>query len=173
MGLDAEVVSAVFRGPGWRVTLADGTELEADFVIAATGVLHHPFTPEIPGLETFTGDVVHTARWDDFRLEHRPTNCGHRHGFDWGAGRSALQPEASKIAQFARTPQWVLWAPMGLRQPSVVTAALLLMAPSVNRRLYAAALQMSRDPGRHRDPAKLASASGAGLGAVELAGTGS
>ena len=34
-------------------------------MIAATGVLHHPFTPDIPGLDTFGGDVVHTARWDD------------------------------------------------------------------------------------------------------------
>jgi cation diffusion facilitator CzcD-associated flavoprotein CzcO len=63
--LDAEVVFAVFTGSAWQIKTADGSELEADFVIAATGVLHHPFTPDIPGLDTFGGDVVHTARWDD------------------------------------------------------------------------------------------------------------
>ena len=63
--LNAEVVSTVFTGSRWQITTADGVELEADFVIAATGVLHHPFTPDIPGLDTFGGDVVHTARWDD------------------------------------------------------------------------------------------------------------
>ena len=63
--LNATVVSAEFTGAGWRLETADGSVLSADFVIAATGVLHHPFTPDIPGLETFAGDVVHTARWDD------------------------------------------------------------------------------------------------------------
>ncbi len=63
--LKSEVVSTVFDGATWQVATADGTELEADFVIAATGVLHHPFTPDIPGLDSFDGDVVHTARWDD------------------------------------------------------------------------------------------------------------
>jgi cation diffusion facilitator CzcD-associated flavoprotein CzcO len=62
---DAEVVFAVFTGSAWQIKTADGSELEADFVIAATGVLHHPFTPDIPWLDTFGGDVVHTARWDD------------------------------------------------------------------------------------------------------------
>ena len=47
--LKSEVVSTVFDGATWQVATADGTELEADFVIAATGVLHHPFTPDIPG----------------------------------------------------------------------------------------------------------------------------
>ena len=60
--LNSEVVSTEFTGSAWQIGTADGVELEADFVIAATGVLHHPFTPDIPGLDTFTGDVVHTAR---------------------------------------------------------------------------------------------------------------
>jgi cation diffusion facilitator CzcD-associated flavoprotein CzcO len=63
--LNSEVVSTEFTGSAWQIGTADGAELEADFVIAATGVLHHPFTPDIPGLDTFTGDVVHTARWVD------------------------------------------------------------------------------------------------------------
>jgi cation diffusion facilitator CzcD-associated flavoprotein CzcO len=40
--LNAEAVSTVFTGSRWQITTADGGELEADFVIAATGVLHHP-----------------------------------------------------------------------------------------------------------------------------------
>lgn len=46
--LGAEVVGAEFTGAGWRISVADGSTLEADFLIAATGVLHHPFTPDIP-----------------------------------------------------------------------------------------------------------------------------
>lgn len=140
--LNAEVVSSVFEGSRWRVTTADGTEFEADFVIAATGVLHHPFTPDIPGLADFTGDIVHTARWDD------SVQTSGRRIAVIGSGStgvqvvSALQPKAAKLTQFARTPQWVLWAPMHLRQPGVVSAV-LKAAPPVNRRLYDAALQMS------------------------------
>ena len=53
--LNTEVVSAVFTESGWQVATSDGAELDADFVIAATGVLHHPFTPDIPGLVWNTG----------------------------------------------------------------------------------------------------------------------
>ncbi|MFZ3270236.1 MAG: NAD(P)/FAD-dependent oxidoreductase, partial [Mycobacterium sp.] len=63
--LGCEVTSAVFTGNQWRVSTAGGDEFDADFVIAATGVLHHPFVPGIPGLDAFTGPVVHTARWTD------------------------------------------------------------------------------------------------------------
>ena len=49
-------------GPGgWA------TELRAigpGLVIAATGVLHHPKYPEIEGVDSFEGQVFHSARWD-------------------------------------------------------------------------------------------------------------
>lgn len=133
--LETEVVDAVFTDAGWKLTFADGTTRTADFVIAATGVLHHPHTPDIPGLGGFEGAVVHTARWDD-AIE----TAGKRVAVI-GSGStgvqivSALQPEAARLVQFARTPQWVLWAPMGLRQP-VVFGKLLAAAPALHHRLY-------------------------------------
>jgi len=133
--LNSEVTAAVFTDPRWEVTLADGTVLAADFVIAATGVLHHPFTPDIPGRDTFTGEVVHTARWDD-----AITTAGKRIAVI-GSGStgvqvvSALQPKATKIVQFTRTPQWVLWAPMDMRQPRLV-GRLLSRFPALHRQLY-------------------------------------
>ncbi len=48
---------------------------------------------------------------------------------------SALQPKAARIAHFVRTPQWVMWAPMGLRQPAVL-GALLRRLPAAQRVLY-------------------------------------
>ncbi|SHS36739.1 monooxygenase [Mycobacteroides abscessus subsp. abscessus] len=48
-----EVTAAEFTGSGWRVTTAAGEALECDFLIAATGVLHHPNIPDIPGLDSF------------------------------------------------------------------------------------------------------------------------
>jgi len=97
----------------WTVTTENET-LTADFVICATGVLHHPFTPDIPGMDSFEGTVVHTARWNP-ELE----TAGKRIAVI-GTGStgvqvvSALQPEASRLLHFARSPQWMLWAPMKL-----------------------------------------------------------
>jgi cation diffusion facilitator CzcD-associated flavoprotein CzcO len=137
--LNTTVVSAVFTGRKWRVETADGAVLEADFVIAATGVLHHPFTPAIPGLDTFEGDVVHTVRWDD-----DIATDGRRIAVI-GAGSagvqiiSALQGEAERIWHLVRTPQWVMWAPMGLPQLALFGKA-LRRSPRLHRRLYNALL---------------------------------
>src|SRR5215472_940643 len=49
----------------WRVALAGGETLSAQFLIAATGFLCQPKTPDIAGIETFSGRIIHTAAWDD------------------------------------------------------------------------------------------------------------
>lgn len=121
--LNTEVTEARWDNGTWTVTTGDGDGLTADFVICATGVLHHPFTPDIPGLDAFGGPVVHTARWDpNVQTEGRRVAV-------IGTGStgvqvvSALQPEAAEVIHFARSAQWVLWAPMALRQPRVLAAA--------------------------------------------------
>ena len=117
--LDCEVTEAVFADDGWRVRTADGDQIDADFVIAATGVLHHPFIPDIPGLDSFAGPVVHTARWTDINTRGKRVAV-------IGTGStgvqvfSALQPDAAHITHFARTPQWVMWMPMRMPQPRIV-----------------------------------------------------
>ena len=133
--LNSEVTSTVFTGTKWRVATADGAELEADFVIAATGVLHHAFIPDIPGLDSFHGDVVHTARWDD-RIETSGRSIAVIGNGSTGVQIvSALQRDATHITHFVRTPQWVMWAPTRLTQPGVLSA-ILRRRPTVNRRLY-------------------------------------
>ncbi|MGE2691881.1 flavin-containing monooxygenase [Mycolicibacterium pulveris] len=133
--LNAEVVSAEFTGAGWCVVAADGRRWEADFLIAATGVLHHPYTPPIPGLDTFGGQVAHTARWDD-RIEVRGRRIGVIGNGSTGVQVvSALQPEAAEITHFVRTPQWVMSVPTTLRQPELI-GRLLSARPGLNRRLY-------------------------------------
>jgi cation diffusion facilitator CzcD-associated flavoprotein CzcO len=49
----------------WQLTLAGGESLQTRFLITATGFLSQPYTPQIPGIESFRGDVVHTTAWDD------------------------------------------------------------------------------------------------------------
>src|SRR3954471_10715338 len=46
----------------WRVTAGDGRSFDGDVLILATGQLHQPHYPAIPGAETFAGHTFHSAR---------------------------------------------------------------------------------------------------------------
>jgi cation diffusion facilitator CzcD-associated flavoprotein CzcO len=106
-----EVDSCTYADGVWTVTTKAGMTVEADIVITATGVLHHPRMPEIEGLESFAGTVAHSARWDDaIALD------GKRIGVV-GSGStgvqlvSALAGRASKLGHFQRSPQWIMPMP--------------------------------------------------------------
>ena len=47
---------------GWEVATASGFVDRFDWVVAATGILHHPKLPAIEGLDTFEGATCSTAR---------------------------------------------------------------------------------------------------------------
>ncbi len=104
----AEVTRAEFSGGRWHLETKDGRRDEADVVIAATGVLHHPNVPSIEGLERFGGAVFHSARWD-----HAVKLEGRRVGIV-GTGSSAVQitsaivERVAKLSLFQRTAQWIL-----------------------------------------------------------------
>ena len=92
----------------WQVTFEDGTGIEARHVIRATGGLHVPRWPDVPGREDFGRSLMHSARWDhDVDLE------GARVGVI-GSAASAIQivPQVAKAAAsltvFQRTPSWIL-----------------------------------------------------------------
>ncbi|RDI42153.1 flavin-containing monooxygenase [Nocardia mexicana] len=95
----------------WRLRTADGGELTARYVIAATGVLTRPKLPEIPGVETFGGLTMHTSRWD-----HSQDLRGKRVAII-GTGASAVQviptiaPDVGQLVVFQRTPIWCLPRP--------------------------------------------------------------
>jgi cation diffusion facilitator CzcD-associated flavoprotein CzcO len=109
--LGDEVISCVYADGRWNIETASGFREEADIVIAATGVLHHPRIPEFEGLEDFAGHVFHSARWD-----HAAPLDGARVGVI-GTGSTAVQivsaivERVSKLSLFQRTPQWVLQQP--------------------------------------------------------------
>jgi cation diffusion facilitator CzcD-associated flavoprotein CzcO len=102
-----EVERCAWEGGRWRLAMRDGTTDEADVVIAATGVLHHPKYPDIPGLGTFAGPCFHSARW-----EHAVPVAGKRLGVI-GTGSSAIQivtalvQEVAELRLFQRTAQWI------------------------------------------------------------------
>jgi cyclohexanone monooxygenase len=90
----------------WRISIRDGEELTARFVIGATGALTEPKLPDIAGVETFAGAKLHTARWD-----HSQDLTGKRVGVI-GTGASAVQvipeiaPTVEHLTVFQRTPIW-------------------------------------------------------------------
>jgi cation diffusion facilitator CzcD-associated flavoprotein CzcO len=102
-----EVDRAAFEDGRWRIQLKGGEAVEADFLVAACGILHHPRYPEIPGLDSFAGSAFHSSRWD-----HDVELSGRRVGVV-GTGStgvqlvSALVDEAGRLVHFQRTPQWV------------------------------------------------------------------
>lgn len=104
----AEVVSCTFIDGAWQVVTQSGLTCEADVLIAATGVLHHPSTPDIPGLDSFTGVALHSARWDDSVVVD-----GRRVGVI-GSGSTGVQlvselgGRASALSHFQRSPQWIM-----------------------------------------------------------------
>lgn len=92
----------------WRVVLAGGDTLTAQFLITATGFLSQPCVPDIPGITGFNGKMIHSTRWDySHSLE------GRRIGII-GTGVTAVQliPEladkASDLTVYQRTPIWVV-----------------------------------------------------------------
>ena len=105
--LSEEIVRMEFRDSRWHIETSAGRRDEADVVIAATGVLHHPMIPEIAGLETFAGARFHSAQWD-----HSVPLDGKRVGVI-GTGSTAIQitgalvPRVAKFSLFQRTAQWV------------------------------------------------------------------
>jgi cation diffusion facilitator CzcD-associated flavoprotein CzcO len=92
----------------WTVRTADGAEHVAEVLIIATGQLHRPVIPNVPGRDTFTGTAFHSARWNhDYDLRGKRVAVV-------GTGASAVQfvPEiAREVAQltvYQRSGNWFL-----------------------------------------------------------------
>jgi cation diffusion facilitator CzcD-associated flavoprotein CzcO len=95
------------RWQRWRVRVAGGETLTARYLLTATGFLSQPHRPDIPGIDSFAGKVIHTSDWDA--------------GYDVtgkrvaviGTGATAVQviPElarkAAELTVYQRTAIWV------------------------------------------------------------------
>jgi len=94
----------------WRLTTTRG-EFTSRHVVAGAGPWNEPLIPDIPGLETFTGEMFHSARWN-----HDHDLTGKRVAV-LGTGASAvqfvpeIQPDVERLHLFQRTAQWVLPKP--------------------------------------------------------------
>ena len=103
-----EVTRCEFVDGKWHLETQSGLKDQADIVIAATGVLHHPRYPDIDGIDTFDGAIFHTARWDhSVPLDNRRIGVI-GNGSTGVQIISALAHRAARITHFTRTPQWIM-----------------------------------------------------------------
>jgi cation diffusion facilitator CzcD-associated flavoprotein CzcO len=110
MCFDAPVTFAAFDEPSgtWTVTLGpDGSVMRARFLVAATGVLSVPYTPDVPGRERFTGVQHHTGRWPA-----DPVDFAGKRAAVVGTSSSGVQvvptilDEAASLTVYQRTANW-------------------------------------------------------------------
>jgi cyclohexanone monooxygenase len=91
----------------WEMETSKG-RFTADVVIAAFGALCEPSVPDIPGIDQFEGDIIHSARWN------HETDLTGRKVAVIGTGASAVQivPSiAARVGQlevYQRTAPWIL-----------------------------------------------------------------
>lgn len=108
-GVNSCVYSETDQGGYWTVKTNQGNTLQADLLFAATGILHQPSLPDIPGRDSFSGPAFHTARWD-----HSVDLEGKRIGIiGTGSTSAQLAPELIKlpgtqVSVFQRTAHWII-----------------------------------------------------------------
>jgi cation diffusion facilitator CzcD-associated flavoprotein CzcO len=95
----------------WILTTDDGDTFTARAVVSGVGGLVDPAWPDIKGLQSFRGELFHTARWNhDFDLTGKNVAV-------IGTGASAVQvvpalaPQVARLSVFQRTPAWVVPKP--------------------------------------------------------------
>src|SRR4051812_17492844 len=95
------------EAPLWSVTLEDGSQHTARFLITAIGPLSAPTMPRIEGIESFQGRSCHTARWP-----HEAVSFEGKRVAVIGTGATGVQTiqevakTAGHLTVFQRTPNW-------------------------------------------------------------------
>jgi cation diffusion facilitator CzcD-associated flavoprotein CzcO len=97
----------------WTVKTADGHVANCKYLFLATGLLHRKYTPDLPGLSDFKGQLIHSGAYPE------DLDCTGKKVGIIGAGATAVQIQqelgkvASEMTIFLRRPSYCL--PMGQR----------------------------------------------------------
>lgn len=133
----------------WRIhvrhtTTGSSYVHEAQFLFSGAGYIHEPRKPDFPGIETFRGPIVHSARWKkdlDLRKQ-RIVVVGN------GCSASQIIPaildEAESIHQVFRSKHWIV-PPVEVQYPISPFVFLGKYAPwtqSLQRMILATTLEL-------------------------------
>lgn len=95
----------------WKLSFANGNQVNAKHVVLGIGGLHIPQTPTFDGVENFKGEIFHSAEWNhDVDLRGKKVAV-------IGTGASAIQiipaiaDKVEKLYSFQRTAPWVMPKP--------------------------------------------------------------
>lgn len=106
---ETRVVSATWDDDCWTVTTDRGDGLTSQFLVMAVGCLSTKKLPELDGLDSFTGTVVHTGQWP-----HEPVDVAGKRIGVIGTGSSGIQlipilaEQAAHLTVFQRTPAFTM-----------------------------------------------------------------
>lgn len=107
--LNTRISSAHYQEAGnWQLKTEDGDAYDFDIVINAMGNQHTPLYPDVPGMDSFTGDSFHATRWN------HDVDLNGKRVLIVGSAASAVQvvPEVAKIAGhltvLQRTANWIM-----------------------------------------------------------------
>nr|WP_231980298.1 MULTISPECIES: NAD(P)/FAD-dependent oxidoreductase [unclassified Mycobacterium] len=109
IAFDTRVTSAVLdeQRLRWTVTTDTGQRVSARFCVMATGPLSAAMTPPFAGLDSFAGEIYHTAAWP-----HETVDFTGKRVAVIGTGSSGIQSipiiaeQASQLYVFQRTPNY-------------------------------------------------------------------
>ncbi|MGI8939056.1 MAG: flavin-containing monooxygenase [Iamia sp.] len=110
-------------GERWDVATDAGDGYRTRYVVMATGCLSMPMTPQIPGIEDFAGEVLHTGRWPHEGVDVAGLRVG-----VVGTGSSGVQSvpvlaeQASELTVFQRTAAFTVPAHNGALDPEDLAA---------------------------------------------------
>lgn len=107
--LETRVLAADFdeQHTLWRVRTDRGDEVQARFFISAAGCLSAARTPDMPGLQAFQGQCLHTSHWPKDGVDLKGKRVG-----VIGTGSSGIQAipqiaqQAGEVVVFQRTPNF-------------------------------------------------------------------
>ena len=115
----------------WEVATTEGEVFVTRVLVSGVGQLSLPAWPDLPGLEDFAGDTMHSARWDhDLELDGRRVAVV-------GTGASAIQfvprivDRVAQMTVFQRSAPWIL--PKGDRRYHRVERFLLDRVPGARQ----------------------------------------
>jgi len=99
------------EGNAWALRLDDGTIRRTRYLVSATGLLIVPKLPDIKGVESYRGKLMHSARWDhDYDLTGKRVAV-------IGTGGTAIQliptivDQVAQLDVYQRTPIWLMPKP--------------------------------------------------------------
>ena len=107
MQFDTRIKASKWDGSRWIVTTDQGDVISAQHLIMAVGTLSTPKLPEVPGIDTFTGQKYQTSKWP-----HDGVDFTGKRVAVIGTGSSAIQSipiiaaQAAHTTVFQRTPNF-------------------------------------------------------------------